>query len=89
MWEGIPWPYPRKVVDAGLAMQDTDTGFFSRNSDGTAGDPMVRAPAVTICSAIVSLGSDGCCASLQGRVNAWLLDLDCSSQPEVVISRGH
>ena len=50
VWEGIPWPFPRKVVDAGLAMQDTDTGFFSRNSDGTAGDPMVRAPAVTICS---------------------------------------
>ena len=41
VWEGIPWPYPHKVVDAGLAMQDPATGFFSRNSDGTAGDPMV------------------------------------------------
>ena len=40
----VRWGPVAYGVDAGLAMQDTDTGFFSRNSDGTAGDPMVRAP---------------------------------------------
>jgi hypothetical protein len=39
VWEGVPWPFPTKVVDRGLAMQNASTGFFGINSDGSFGDP--------------------------------------------------
>jgi hypothetical protein len=40
VWEGVRWPYPERVVDRGLSMQNNETGYFEWNSDGSFGDSM-------------------------------------------------